>query len=181
MEAKKSHIYIGTTVGIVSIGVVVGFYLYQRKKKNKYQFDERTQRLLMTLVPSVRKKAIKMIIKARKRGIDLRLISAHRDCEEQNALFAKGRTKKGKIVTKAKCGQSSHNYGRGLDAVEFVNEKPIWENPNEEIIGEIGESVGLEWGGRWKSFIDVYHFQDLAGRKLSDLYKKYLRTGELAV
>lgn len=37
------------------------------------------------------------------------LTCVHRSNEEQNTLYAQGRTTKGKIVTNAKAGQSKHN------------------------------------------------------------------------
>jgi hypothetical protein len=40
-----------------------------------------------------------------------------RSCERQNELYAQGRTKKGKIVTNAKAGQSMHQYGLAIDFV----------------------------------------------------------------
>jgi peptidoglycan L-alanyl-D-glutamate endopeptidase CwlK len=35
-------------------------------------------------------------------------------------------------------------------------------------IGTIGESVGLEWAGRWKRFREFPHFQFTGGLTLSD-------------
>ena len=177
MEIKKKHVYIGTAVGVVVLGAV-GLYLARRKI---YQhFDYKTDLLLLTLDPKFRKKVKQLLTKAKKEGIELRVTSAYRDCEEQNRLYAKGRTAPGKIVTNAKCGKSSHNYKKAVDVVEFKNGKPLWSNPNWNRIGEIGESVGLEWGGRWKSIVDKPHFQDLGGKTVASLYKEYQETGILA-
>ena len=44
-----------------------------------------------------------------------------------------------------------------------------WDNPNETKIGEIGESLGLDWGGNWKKFKDPFHFG--TGEKWEDLEK----------
>jgi len=53
-------------------------------------------------------------------------------------------------------GQSYHNYGLAFDGVPLQHGKPIWEDgttPEEREIwnayGEIGESAGLRWSGRW--------------------------------
>src|SRR4051812_45095106 len=40
-----------------------------------------------------------------------------RTWKEQDALYEQGRTKPGKIVTKAKGGQSYHNFGLAVDIV----------------------------------------------------------------
>jgi hypothetical protein len=39
-------------------------------------------------------------------------------------------------------------------------------------VGEIGQRLGLEWGGMWKTFPDRPHFQFLAGYTLADFQNK---------
>lgn len=91
-----------------------------------------------------------------------------RSVEEQDKLYAKGRTALGSIITKARGGCSNHNFGLAIDIVPIENGKLNWETNNWDIIGRIGESRGLEWGGRWK-FFDRPHFQNLQGRTLQQL------------
>ena len=43
--------------------------------------------------------------------IKLRIVQGYRTYREQDELYAKGRTMPGSIVTKAKGGQSNHNFG----------------------------------------------------------------------
>ena len=166
MLVRKNHVYGGVSFLVVGVAVT----LYLSRKALYRSFDYKTNLLLLTLEADFRAKIRKLLIKARNQGIELRVISAHRNCEEQNRLYAKGRTLPGKIVTNAKCGQSAHNYRRAVDVVEFRNGVPIWENPNWEIIGRLGESLGLQWGGRWKSIKDKPHFQDLQERSISQRY-----------
>lgn len=52
-------------------------------------------------------------------NITLRITQGLRTFEEQNALYAQGRTKPGSKVTNAKAGQSFHNYGQAIDLVEL--------------------------------------------------------------
>lgn len=66
-----------------------------------------------------------------------------RSFEEQTALYAKGRTERGKIVTKARAGQSFHNYGMAIDWVPLKksDKNPElyvadWENDTAYCIGE---------------------------------------------
>lgn len=94
-------------------------------------------------------------------GIDYILTCTLRSGAEQDALYAQGRTTPGKIVTMAKAGESAHNVGKAFDIVPVVNGKPDWDgsHPVWDQIGAIGESVGLEWAGRWKSFKEKPHFQ----------------------
>lgn len=175
MKIKSNHIYIGLSVcGVVALGI--GIYLTM----DKVSFDSKTNRLLQTLEPKFRKKVVKLLVLARKKGIELRVISGERNCSLQNKLYAKGRyPSTGKVVTNAKCGQSAHNYKIAVDVVEFKNGQALWENPNWGIIGQIGVDLGLEWGGNWKRFVDNPHFQDLGNHTIANLYKKYLQTGEL--
>jgi len=73
-----------------------------------------------------------------------------RTMEEQAALFAKGRTSKGKIVTKARPGESYHNYGLAFDWVPLkrtVKNADLWvANWDDETAFKLGEHVGLSFG-----------------------------------
>lgn len=104
-------------------------------------------------------------------NIELLLTHTLRTKEEQDALYAKGRTTKGEppytaerplgsTVTNAKGGGSWHNHGMAFDVVPLKNGLPDWDaSPvTWEAIGKLGESLGLEWGGRWK-MRDLGHFQ----------------------
>ncbi|ELP1878973.1 M15 family metallopeptidase [Vibrio vulnificus] len=101
-------------------------------------------------------------------GIALRITQALRTVEEQDKLYAKGRTTEGKIVTNVKGGYSYHNYGLAIDVVEIKDRKVNW-NPDWNAIGKIGVSYGFEWGGNWKSFVDKPHFQMTFGLSIADL------------
>ena len=177
IEINKKTAYIGIAViGVVALGLTI--YL-SRDTIYKY-LDYRTWARLQTLNPTFKKKVAKMIKQAAKEGMELRVISAYRDCEQQNRLYAQGRTIPGNIVTNAKCGQSSHNIKRAVDVVEFKNGVPLWKNPHWERIGELGEAQGLEWGGRWRSFVDKPHFQNLEGRSIASHFRELQTSGELA-
>lgn len=125
---------------------------------------------LRELLPVVGKKAEEFIAKCKAAGIDVLITSTYRDAESQNALYAQGRTAPGRIVTNAKAGQSWHNYRCAFDFVPIVNGKAQW-NDKETFrrCGEIAESVGLEWAGRWTRFREMAHCQYTGGLTLSDL------------
>ena len=100
-----------------------------------------------------------------------------RTYQEQDALYAQGRTVKGKlIVTNAKGGQSYHNFGLAVDYV-FKDRYGNWTWQGQyNIIGEIAKECGLEWGGGWASFKDIPHIQNSYGegyvpKHLDDIYK----------
>lgn len=132
-------------------------------------------RKLEDLHPLVRAKAIELERRCEAElGIDLVITSTFRDNESQNALYAQGRTKPGKIVTNAKAGYSWHNFRLAFDVVPIRHGKPVWGTSGADgelwnRIGEIGESVGLEWAGRWKTFKETAHFQYTQGLTLAQL------------
>ena len=118
-------------------------------------------RSLDDLIQPARVRVQAFLDKAKAQGIDLLVTSTYRDNASQAALFAQGRTTPGKIVTNAPAGKSFHNYRCAVDVVPLVNGKAVWDdNALWQRIGAIGESCGLEWAGRWKSFREMPHFEE---------------------
>lgn len=65
--------------------------------------------------------------------------------------------------TKAKYPNSMHNWGVAFDIGLFdSNGNYISSSPLYEYIGRIGKSVGLRWGGEFRSIHDTPHYQLLA-------------------
>ena len=54
----------------------------------------------------------------------------------------------------------------------IINGQASWIAAHFDVLGPIGESLGLEWGGRWQGFPDRPHFQ-LPNISVSDLVRKY--------
>ena len=93
-------------------------------------------------------------------GLKVEVVQGLRTFAEQDALFAQGRTKPGKKVTKAKGGQSNHNYGLAVDLCPFVGTQPQWEDEaGFARIGAAGKTQGLKWGGDWPNFPDRPHLE----------------------
>lgn len=116
----------------------------------------------------VKEKAELLLKKADAIGINLLVTCTYRSNEEQADLYAIGRTAKGKIVTNALPGESKHNNMEGgapaslaFDVVPLVAGKPMWDasNPVWQVVGSLGESVGLKWAGRWKRMREYPHFE----------------------
>ena len=122
------------------------------------------------LKPKVEKMLGVFLNKCSKAGIQLIVTQGYRSIKEQNDLYAIGRTKPGKIVTNAKGGQSMHNFGVAFDVCFLVNKQASY-NGNWQSIAKIAKSIGLEWGGDWKGFVDKPHFQYTAGYSLADFQK----------
>lgn len=113
----------------------------------------------------------------------IRIAQGLRTIEEQNELYAQGRTKPGNIVTNARGGSSYHNYGLAIDFVLIVDKthaswdmKTDWDGDKVadwmEIV-KIFQKHGWEWGGNWTSLKDYPHFQKTFGHSISDLRIKY--------
>jgi peptidoglycan L-alanyl-D-glutamate endopeptidase CwlK len=78
--------------------------------------DARSARNILTLNPKVRHAFERLVIEgtriARELGAESYvLISGNRTYAEQDALYAKGRTTTGPVVTNARAGYSNHNFG----------------------------------------------------------------------
>lgn len=84
-------------------------------------------------------------------GYDMALLEGYRSPERQNKLASMGSS-----VTNAVAFQSYHQYGMAADCAFLRNgkivitEKDPWAMRAYELYGEVAESVGLTWGGRWK-------------------------------
>ncbi|AEW85892.1 peptidase M15B and M15C DD-carboxypeptidase VanY/endolysin [Flavobacterium columnare ATCC 49512] len=111
------------------------------------------------------------------KNVRLRFTFTYRSIDEQNDLYAQGRTKPGKIVTNAKGGQSMHNYGLAFDIVllfDYDNNESFetanWDL-NEIFMKVVNyfKAKGWEWGGDWKRFKDYPHFQMTFGNDLKKL------------
>lgn len=104
----------------------------------------------------------KLVSACRGQGLIIGIGESFRTKEEQDALYAKGRTAPGNIVTNAKGSSysSHHQWGTAFDI--YRNDgKGVYTDGDGffEKVGKIGKSIGLEWGGDWKSPVDKPHFQ----------------------
>ena len=129
---------------------------------------ERSERFIAELDPSLQAIARALINQARYEDIMAIATEAYRSPERQDELYAIGRdengNKTGTTVTDARGGESAHQYRLAID-LGIVDETGNWNwdyviDPNQPDwlrLGEIGESYGFEWGGRWGW--DHPHFQ----------------------
>jgi peptidoglycan L-alanyl-D-glutamate endopeptidase CwlK len=121
--------------------------------------DDRSEKVIATLLPEVQPYARELVTKAGADGITIKVISGLRTYDEQNDLYAQGRTKPGKIVTNARGGYSNHNFGIAFDVGVFEGSQYLDESPKYKAVGVLGMDLGLEWGGNWKTIQDEPHFQ----------------------
>jgi len=171
---KKELIWAGGVVAVIGIIVLIAkrnksLYKDAGDKAMDSAVSKKTGNAVSTLHPKVKPKVEALLNASKNAGLPLLATSGMRDCAEQTKLYAKGRTAPGSVVTNAKCGESSHNFGTAVDVVPLENGKPNWNSKNWDKIGAIGKKVGLQWGGDWKSFKDKPHFEDNFGLSLKQM------------
>ena len=129
---------------------------------------------LALLHPAVRVMAIILMHRCRNIGINIILVQGFRSFAEQDALYAKGRTEVGKIVTNAKGGYSFHNYGLAFDFCPLrADGSTDWDDMKKfERVGARAEDIGMTWGGRWK-MKDMGHCQFTFGFAIEEMFSEF--------
>lgn len=120
----------------------------------------------MELLPAVRELWFLLQEAMSKAGHPIRIIEGYRSPERQDYLYSVGRTLPGKVVTNARAWQSWHQTRRSFD-VCFESLEPFADTHPWSLLGQAGETLGLEWGGRWKR-PDRPHFQLTEGLTLAE-------------
>lgn len=122
-------------------------------------------------------------------NIAIRIVQGLRTFAEQDALYAQGRTKPGKIVTNAKAGSSFHNYGLAIDFALLYDkdgngtyESLSWDTLKDfdrdgeadwmEVV-DIFEDSDYVWGGRFTKLKDNPHLEKSFGYSWKQLLTKY--------
>lgn len=127
---------------------------------------------VQALHPMIREDVTKFITEAEESlGVTLRIVQGLRTIEEQNELYAKGRTKPGAKVTNARGGSSYHNYGLAIDLVEIKDAKANW-NFKYELLLPFAEKYGFKWGGHFTSIMDKPHFEKTFGLHWKEMLKR---------
>ena len=122
----------------------------------------RNEERIAELLPEVGALAREHLRLSGEAGVKLLVVFAYRSFEAQAALFAKGRTAPGSVVTNARAGRSWHNFRRAYDvAVVGDDGSPDWNDlAAYRKAGAVGKALGLIWGGDFVSVKgDWGHFE----------------------
>ncbi len=147
--------------------------------------DPRSQKNLDTLLPKVRPLFVQLLDSLQEhfepKGVTPKYITGTRTFEEQEALFAKGRTAPGRRVTNARGGFSNHNFGIAVDiglfrGADYLEDSPLYK----EIGGVVAKFPQLEWGGSWKTIVDEPHVQYRTGKTTAQL-RDMVKSGQSIV
>lgn len=92
-----------------------------------------------------------------KYGYDMALLEGYRSPARQDVL-----ARIGGQVTNARAFQSWHQYGLAADCAFYrdgklvISERDPWAMRGYQLYGQVAESLGLTWGGRW-TMMDFGH------------------------
>jgi peptidoglycan LD-endopeptidase CwlK len=92
-----------------------------------------------------------------KHGYEMALLEGYRSPARQDLLASMGSQ-----VSSARAFQSYHQYGLAADCAFWhegrliISEKDPWAMRGYRLYGEVAESLGLTWGGRW-TMMDFGH------------------------
>lgn len=114
------------------------------------------------LHPDLQDLITKLKKKCEAEGLKIGIGECFRSVAEQDALYAQGRTTTGSIVTNVKGStySSMHQWYVAFDFYRNDGKGAYYNNDGFfDKVGKIGQSLGLEWGGGWKSPVDKPHFQ----------------------
>ncbi|MFX3635301.1 MAG: M15 family metallopeptidase [Candidatus Pristimantibacillus sp.] len=136
---------------------------------------------ITALHPIVAAKEAELIAATKKIGITILITDSVRTNEEQDALYERGRSQDGAVVTNVRGGESYHNYGLAIDfALRTKEDKVIWDleydgNGNSKAdwmeVVAIAKKLGFTWGGDWKNFRDYPHLQMDFGYSIRELQR----------
>jgi hypothetical protein len=108
--------------------------------------NARTLRAIESLAPAFQRQVRGWVTEMVNSKIPPLIYCGRRTMEEQTALYSLGRSAPGKVVTKARAGESYHNYGLAFDWVPL---KISPKNPDlyvadweDETAFRLGEHVG---------------------------------------
>lgn len=143
-------------------------------------------RNISDLHPRLQQKVTELKDKCKQQDLMIGIGECLRTVEEQEILYAQGRTKPGNIVTNVRgtSYSSQHQWGIAFDF--YRNDGTGAYNETDQFfekVGTIGKSLGLGWGGDFMSIKDPPHLFLLdwgsTTTKLKNQYilpEKFMRT-----
>jgi peptidoglycan L-alanyl-D-glutamate endopeptidase CwlK len=123
--------------------------------------------------PTLQAKVLRLLNAMDALGHPMMVTDGVRTTAQQQALYAQGRTKPGKIVTytdgvakKSNHQAKEDGYGHAVDCCFLVDidgdgpDDPSWDETHPWAwYGAIAKMLGLSWGGDWQSFQDKPHVE----------------------
>jgi peptidoglycan L-alanyl-D-glutamate endopeptidase CwlK len=124
------------------------------------RFDARSERNIRSLQTNVQTLCRRSLKRLRDAGFDARVISGTRTYAEQTAIYRQGRFgNPGPVVSRARAGQSWHNFGMAWDIGLFEGGNYLTGGSKYRAAAQHAILPGIEWGGSWRTFKDEPHYQ----------------------
>lgn len=113
-------------------------------------------------------------------GYTLRIRSSggYRTCEEQHKIYLIGRTPGDTraVVTQVDGCRSGHTWGRAVD-IDIIGGGSgtggKGTDSDYRTLGPLGQSLGFDWGGAWKSFYDPGHYGWYPGKTIGEAIRYF--------
>jgi hypothetical protein len=119
------------------------------------------------LTPDTRERVLELLRLARQAGLEPRVVSTLRSCSDQAAIYARGRSSPGSVVSWAKGCRSWQVWGRAADILLFEGGKMLaGSDPRYVALGEFARQAGLS---QPLPTSDPGHFQHAAGMAIGTL------------
>lgn len=160
------------------------------------EVSSRTLKTISTLELGFQRRTKQWLEEMIQTGILPLIYTGLRTMEEQAALYAIGRSKPGKIVTKARPGESYHNYGLAFDWVPMKAAPKVdlfqadWD---DETAFKLGERVGITFGlkaitwetghlqsGSYESWRDIPQAES-PGTKIAERNRQAMQSRKVAL
>lgn len=110
--------------------------------------------------PRLQELAAQLTEECKKQGLLIKIGECWRTVQEQDALYAQGRTQPGAVVTNARGSSYSSQHQWGIAFDFYRNDGKGAYNEDGDFftrVGAAGKKLGLGWGGEWKSIVDKPH------------------------
>lgn len=134
------------------------------------------EKLIAGLEPGFQEKVKQLKLELyRQTGYEWLVVQGRRTIAEQDAIYAKGRSSSGKVVTNAPGGSSPHNFGLAVDMVPIgPNSNLMWEYPDRgfQQAADISKTLGFVPGYYFHSIHDPDHFEDPDWKEQQALWKQ---------
>ncbi len=115
---------------------------------------------LSLLHPQLRAIVPEILAECAAQDLPVLITQTFRTQAEQDALYAKGRTEPGQIVTNVRYPNSAHCWGVAMDFCRNVPGREYDDSDGFfEKVADIARPYGLTWGGDWKNFADKPHLE----------------------
>lgn len=178
---RQAGLYIGKLDGVYGAKSAAASEewdrLYRACRDRYGELDGRSEGNIRSILPVAQEKCRELLALFKANALRVKVLSGVRTYAEQTAIYAQGRSKPGKIVTRAKAGQSNHHWGLAWDIGLFSQEGAYLGERKDEPLYKFAADTsrvmgGLERGADWPN-PDLPHYQIPSGLSQRELRRRF--------